>query len=49
MLTHLLLNVKTGGRDGLASGKPLRRRCRVDDNNGVLRLLSLTDLHTPVP
>ena len=49
MLPHLLLNVKPGGRDGLASGEPLRRRCRADVNNGVLRLLSLTDLHTPVP
>ena len=31
------LACKNGGRDGLASGEPLRRRWRMAGNNGVLR------------
>ena len=38
MLTHLPLNVKPAGREGLPCGEPLRRRCREAVNNGVLRL-----------
>ena len=33
---------KTGGRDGLPSGKPLRRLRRTEDNNDILRLVNVT-------
>ena len=39
---HLLLNIKNGGRDGLPSGKPLRRLRRTEDNNDILRLVNVT-------
>ena len=31
---------KTGGREGLPSGKPLRRLRRADENNDILRLVN---------
>ena len=34
---HAALIFPIGGRDGLASGEPLRRRWRTAGNNGVLR------------
>ena len=37
---HLPLNTKTGGRDGLPSGKPLSRLRRADENNDILRLVN---------
>ena len=53
MLPHLLLNVKTGGRDGLASGEPLRRRWRMAGNNGVLLkhlvLSNRWNIYAPTP
>ena len=37
---HLPLNTKNEGREGLPSGKPLRRLHRADDNNAILRLVN---------
>ena len=40
---------KTGGRDGLPSGKPLRRLRRAYDNNEVLRHVNVIAGRPPLP